>query len=316
MKIAQISEPGAIRLLEVDDPIPGAGQVLLKVLACGICGSDLNAWRGVPGIEYPLAPGLPGHEVWGEIVELGPGVDASLGLLPGRKATGLFQAGFAEYAVSNADELVAIPPSFGDDPLLGEPLACAANIVRRTQWRDDDILAVVGFGYMAALVVLLLFAERPGRWVAISRRAESRAIAMKLGAEAAVDFQDVPTDWWDKHSVVLECAGVQQTLDYATWLTAYGGRLVVAGYHADGPRTVNMQSWNWKGIDVVNAHERQPRAYLQGLSEGLRLVGSYKLGIGRLLSHRWPLGQLELAFRTAMNRPPGYVKGMVLPWSA
>ncbi|HEX3246740.1 MAG TPA: alcohol dehydrogenase catalytic domain-containing protein [Chloroflexota bacterium] len=316
MNVAQISEPGALRLLQADDPIPGREQVLLKVLACGICGSDLNAWRGVPGIEYPLAPGLPGHEVWGEIVELGPGVDPSFGLLPGRKVTGLVQAGFAQYAATRADELMVIPANMGDSPLLGEPLACAANIVRRMQWRDNDILAVVGFGYIAALVVLLLYAERPGRWVAISRRPESRALAMTLGARAAVDFHEVPTDWWDKHSVVLECAGVQQTLDYATWLTAYGGRLVVAGYHADGPRTINMQNWNWKGIDVVNAHERQPRAYLQGLSEGLRLVGNYNINLGRLLSHRWRLDELELAFRTAIDRPPGYVKGLVLPWSA
>ena len=315
VKAARIVAPGRVELAEVDRPMPGAGEVLVKVLACGVCGSDQNAWRGVPGVEYPLAPGAPGHEVWGEVAAPGPGVvDPSLAV--GRRVTGLIQGGYAQYAVARADELLAVPPSFDDAILLGEPLRCAANAARRAGRRPGERVAVVGFGYLAALVALLLFPERRGNWVAISRRAESRALALRLGAEAAYGFEAVPDELWDSFPVVIEAAGVQQALDYATWLTAYGGRLVVVGYHADGPRMVNMQSWNWKGIDVINAHERRSDVYLRGLREGLAVAERHRLDLPGLISHRWPLERLGQALETAARRPADFVKGVVLPWSA
>jgi threonine dehydrogenase-like Zn-dependent dehydrogenase len=312
MRAAQLKAPEQPRLVEVEQATPGPGEVLVKVLACGLCGSDLNAWRGVPGTNYPLAPGRPGHEVWGEVASIGPDVG---GFAPSQKVTGLLQAGYAQYALARADELLRVPASFGDRPLLGEPLACAANVVRRMRWQPSDRLAVVGFGYLAALVLRLLFPTSTGSWVVVTRRPESRALALQLGAEAAYGFADVPAACWDSFPIVLEAAGVQQSLDYATWLTAYGGRLVIAGYHADGPRTVNLQSWNWKGIDVVNAHEREPAVYLRGLREGLQIVERHGLDLTSLITHHWPLDQIDQAFRTAVDRPPEYVKGAVLPWS-
>ena len=315
MKAARITAPGRAEVVEVDRPTPGAGEVLVRVLACGVCGSDQNAWRGVPGVEYPLPPGAPGHEVWGEVAAVGPGVaDSSLGA--GRKVTGLMRGGYAQYAVARADELLGVPPSFGDAILLGEPLACAANAARRARHQPGERVAVVGFGYLAALVLQLLFPDRRGSWVAISRRPESRGLALRLGAEAAYPFEAVPDDLWDGFPLVIEAAGVQQALDHATWLTAYGGRLVVVGYHADGPRTINMQSWNWKGIDVINAHERRPEAYLRGLREGLAQAARHRLDLAGFISHRWPLERLGEALETAARRPADFVKGVVLPWPA
>ena len=311
MRAALFEAPGHARIRDLAPPTPTPGEVLLKVLACGVCGSDLNAWRGVPGLEYPLPPGAPGHEVWGEVA-----VDDSGTLEVGRMVTGLVQNGYAQYALATATELLPVPPHFGDTLLLGEPLACAANVVRRARHQPGEPVAVVGFGYLAALVVQLLFPDRAGRWLAISRRPESRDLALALGADAAYPFDAVPDALWDSVPLVIEAAGVQQTLDFATWLTAYGGRLVIAGYHADGPRTVNMQSWNWKGIDVINAHERRPEAYLQGLRDGLRIAEQHRLDLAALISHRWPLEQIGEAFETAVARPRDYLKGVVLPWDA
>lgn len=313
MKAAQLAAPGQARIVACERPAPGPGEVLLKVLACGVCGSDLNAWRGVPGIEYPLPPGAPGHEVYGEVLALGPRVSGGR-FGTGCRVTGLVQNGYAELALAKADELMTLS-GFDAAPLLGEPLACAANVVRRARHRPGEPVAVVGFGYLAALVVRLLFPERDGRWVAISRRPESRERALALGAAAAYPFEAVPDECWDGFPLVIEAAGVQRALDYATWLTAYGGRLVVAGYHADGPRTVNMQSWNWKGIDVINAHERRPEAYLRGLREGLATVERHRIDLAGLISHRWPLGRIADAFRAADERRPDYEKGVVLPWA-
>ncbi len=280
-------------------PEPAAGQVLVKVLGCGICGSDLNAWRGVPGIAYPLPPGLPGHEVFGQVA----GTD--------RRVTGLLSAGFAEYAVADLNRIVDVPD--GEDGLLGEPLACAAGIAYRAHIRGDHSAAVVGFGYLAALTMKLLH-PRPHRWIALSRRSSARQLALELGAEAAYDYGSVPPALWDSFDVVIEAAGVQQTLDCATWLVRPGGRLVIAGYHADGPRTVNMQTWNWKGIDVINAHERNPEVSLRNLRMGLREARERQLRLEGLVTHHWPLDHAAEALAAADNHPEDYVKGVIRPW--
>ncbi len=289
---------------EVPEPVPGHGEVLVRVEACGVCGSDLNAWRGVQGIEYPLPPGAPGHEVVGTIAALGSGVDD---LSVGQRVTGLVWNGLAELTVARAEHLVPV-----NSLVLGEPLACAMNVLRRARIGQGDRVAIVGFGYLAALVVQLLGREIAG-WIAISRRAESRALAMELGAQAAYGFEEVPADAWDSFPVVIEAAGVQQALDFASWLVSFGGRLVVAGYHADGPRTVNMQTWNWKGIDVVNAHERDPLVLVEALRRALPLLRQRHLETQNFISHRWRLDEVAEAFACAEARPGGYVKGVIEP---
>jgi threonine dehydrogenase-like Zn-dependent dehydrogenase len=301
-----LTGPRRLEIADVGRPQPGSGQVLLRVKACGVCGSDLNAWRGSPGVEYPLQPGQPGHEVWGEVAALGNGVPT---LQVGQTATGMAQNGYAEYVVTQAEDL--LPVAEHQAPLLGEPLACAANIVRRAAVSRDEQLAVVGFSYLTALVIQLMRPSQP--WIAISRRPDSRDLARELGASATYAFDQVPSECWDSFPVVIEGAGVQQTLDYAGWLVAYGGRLVIAGYHADGPRTVAMQTWNWKGIDVVNAHERKPEVYRRGLLTGLEAVQQHRLELSRLVTHAWPLDRAEEAFTVLEQRPPGFIKGIVQP---
>jgi threonine dehydrogenase-like Zn-dependent dehydrogenase len=82
---------------------------------------------------------------------------------------------------------------------------------------------------------------------------------------------------------------------------------VLAGFHQDGPRTIDLQSWNWRGIDVVNAHEREPRACVEAMREALLLFD-----LERLVTHRFPLARLADAFEAARTRPPGFVKAVVL----
>jgi len=279
----------------------------VRIRACGVCGSDLNAWRGVPGVEYPLVSGAPGHEAWGEVVALGTGAHA---LRPGDTVTGLMWNGFAEFGLARAEHLLTVPPELAGRPVLGEPLACAMNVLRRSALQTGQRLAIVGFGYLASLLVQLV---SDAEWIAVTRRPDSRELALRLGAEAAYDFGEVPSEAWDSFPVVIEAAGVQQTLEFATWLTAYGGRLVIAGYHADGPRTVNMQSWNWKGIDVINAHERQPSVYLQALRAAFERLRESPRDLSALHTHAFSLDQAAEAFSMAEARPAGFVKALVCP---
>jgi threonine dehydrogenase-like Zn-dependent dehydrogenase len=112
---------------------------------------------------------------------------------------------------------------------------------------------------------------------------------------------------------VIETGGVQATLELASRLVATRGRLVLAGFHQDGPRQVDVQSWNWRGIDVVNAHERDAGVHLDGLREAVRLAVAGALDVERLVTHRFPLARLGDAFEAARTRPSGFVKAWVQP---
>ena len=92
---------------------------------------------------------------------------------------------------------------------------------------------------------------------------------------------------------------------------ALGGRLVIAGYHQDGPRQIDMQGWNWKGIDVVNAHERDPEVQLRGVREAVEAVASGRLDTAPLYTHRYPLSRLGEALDATRDKPPGFVKALV-----
>ncbi|MBV8084341.1 MAG: alcohol dehydrogenase catalytic domain-containing protein [Chloroflexi bacterium] len=308
MKALVLSGTRTASLMSVADPVGGEQDVLVRVLACGVCGSDLNAWAGVPGVNFPLGPGAPGHEVWGEVVS-GPSE-----FWAGQAVTGLFSCGYAEYAVAPLPQVIAVPSGLSGHVLLGEPLACAMGVVQRAGIRERDSVAVVGFGYLAALIMSL---QRPAprRWLALTRRPSARELALALGAEAVCDYGEIPGEAWDSFDVVVEAAGAQQALDHATWLTRERGRLVIAGYHADGPRAVNMQSWNWKGLDVINAHERDPRVYMRNLGLALDVVERERLEVQRFITHEWPLSRAGEALTAAERHPEGYIKGVVRPWA-
>jgi threonine dehydrogenase-like Zn-dependent dehydrogenase len=112
---------------------------------------------------------------------------------------------------------------------------------------------------------------------------------------------------------VIEAVGKQWPLDLAGELTGERGRLIVAGYHQDGPRQVNMWLWNWRGIDVINAHERDPRAYVAGIREAVDAVASGRLDPASLYTHVYPLERLGEALDATRDRPDGFLKALVVP---
>jgi threonine dehydrogenase-like Zn-dependent dehydrogenase len=111
---------------------------------------------------------------------------------------------------------------------------------------------------------------------------------------------------------VFEVVGQQGPLDLAAELTRVRGRLIIAGYHQDGARQVNMQLWNWRGLDVINAHERAPEAYLRGMREAAEAVAAGRLDPAPLYT-RFPLDRLDAALEALRTRPDGFLKAVVTP---
>jgi NADPH:quinone reductase len=106
--------------------------------------------------------------------------------------------------------------------------------------------------------------------------------------------------------------GLQWPLDLAGELTRERGRLMIAGFHQDGPRSVNMFLWNWRGLDVVNAHERDPHVYIAGIRAAVSAMGAGALDPSPLLTHRYELDELDAAFNATSERPDGFMKALVV----
>lgn len=315
MRAAVLTGPGRMRVDEVALPQPGAGQVRIRLEGCGVCASNLTPWAGPDWMKFPTEPGALGHEGWGTVDAVGDGVT---GLAVGDRVAALSYHSYAEYDLAAADAVVPLPDSLAGTPFPGEPLGCAMNIFRRSGIEAGQTVAIVGIGFLGAILTRLA-TDAGARVIAVSRRPFSLDVARQMGAAEVI-----PMD--DHHAIigqvkeltggsfcdrVIEAVGKQWPLDLAGELTRERGRLIVAGYHQDGPRQVNMWLWNWRGLDVINAHERDPKLYIQGIREAVDAVASGRLDPAPLYTHRFPLNRLGEALDATRDRPAGFLKALV-----
>ena len=302
---------------EVERPEPGKGQVRVRLEGCGVCASNLTPWEGPEWMQFPTEPGALGHEGWGTIDAIGEGVE---GLWVGDRVAALSFRSYGEYDVAEQKAVVKLPEALEGQPFPGEPLGCAMNIFRRSDIRAGQTVAIVGIGFLGAILTRLA-TDAGARVIAISRRPFSLDLARQYGAAETIPMEDhwqiierVKALTGDKLCErVIEAVGKQWPLDLAGELVAEGGRLIVAGYHQDGPRQVNMQMWNWKGIDVVNAHERDPEVQMRGIREAVEAVASGRLDPTPLYTHSFSLDRLGEALDATRDRPDGFLKALVTP---
>ncbi len=313
MRALRITAPRRAEIAEVALPKPQASQVRVRLEGCGVCGSNLAVWQGRSRFDYPFHPGAPGHEGWGKVDQVGPGVD---GVRIGDRVALLSYNAYAEYEVADVNAVVPVP--FATEIFPGEALGCAVNIFRRSAIEPDQTVAIIGIGFMGALLVQL--AARAGaRVMAISRRRFALDIARQCGAAetfAVDDAGDVSARVMELTrgggcERVIEAAGEQASLDLASELIAVRGRLIIAGYHQDSARRVNMQLWNWRGIDVINAHERSPQTNLEGMWAAAAKVKQGSLDPAPLYTHSFALEEAAGAFNALEDRGDGFLKAWI-----
>jgi D-arabinose 1-dehydrogenase-like Zn-dependent alcohol dehydrogenase len=263
MKVAQISKAGGeFEIVEREIPKAGAGHVLIKVQACGVCHSDVLTKEGLlPGIQFPR---VPGHEVAGVIEELGDGVTGwqkgqrvGVGWHGGHDGTCLqcrrgdfvncqnlkisgisYDGGYQQYMVAPESALTAMPEGLSD--VEAAPLLCAGittyNALRHSGAVPGDLVAVLGVGGLGHLGIQ--FANKFGyKVVAIGRGSDSAALAKKLGASVYIDNKETnPAQALQKlggAKVILATAPSSKSMSDVIDGLGPNGKLVVVGASFD-----------------------------------------------------------------------------------
>jgi len=336
MKAALLYGPRDIRLAEVAKPEPGPGEVVVRVRATGICGSDLHMYTGDRPADYPQ---ILGHEFAGDVAAVGEGVQ---GLAPGDRVTAEpnFSCGaciycreglpnlcvnrvgmainwpgtLAEYAKVPARFVWRIPEGMSyRQGALVEPLMVAVHAVRRGRVRVGDTVAVLGCGAIGLLTVAA--AKVAGaRVFAVDIVPEKLALARQMGAEATFNGRDADaleriralTPAGQGPLVVFETAGVAATVQQAVELVRGGGRIVLVGLSTRPvpvvPMTVARRELEILGSFIYYAGE---------FDIGIRLIASGAVDAEALVGVTVGLDQADAAFRAAESG--AVAKAMVEP---
>ncbi len=304
MRAAVLRRPGPaatgpLTLEDRPEPTPGAGEVLVRVAACAVCRTDLQLCEG--DLAAHVLPVVPGHQVVGEVVGLGPGVTSrSVGervgltwlagtcgrcrfcaggrenLCEGITFTGWDRdGGYAEFVAAGADVVHPLPGDRSAEELA--PLLCAGVIghrsLRRTGARPGDRLGLFGFGASASIVIQLAVAEGMDVYVC-TRSAREQRVALDLGAVWAGDFEDRPPV---PLQAAITTAPVGEAVTLALAALDRGGVVAVNAIHLDRVPTFPYRDlwWEREIRSVANVTRADAREFLD-LAERVGVVTRFE----------------------------------------
>ncbi|TPL10711.1 zinc-dependent alcohol dehydrogenase family protein [Mesorhizobium sp. B2-4-10] len=339
MKAVRLEAVGSITLREVAEPVPGPDDLLVRIEACGVCGTDRHLFHG----EFPCRPPVtPGHEFSGIVEAMGHSVSGfSIGdrvtgdpniacgrcrhchagrinLCSNLNAIGIHRdGGFADYVVLPQKQAFILPADL--KPTHGafcEPLGCCLHGVDLAEIKPGSSVAILGGGVIGLLTVQLARLAGATTIILSTRQASRRALAEELGATATVDAS--AADVSDAISgpaglvpggvdVVLECAGVQETVEQSLRLARAGGTVVIVGVVPQGMKAA------FEPFDLLFRELKVLGSFLNPYTHrrAAELIASGAIEIDRLISRQVPL---EEAAAVIANPPAaGEVKVVVVP---
>ena len=329
MKAAILHGPRDLRVEGARDPRPAPGEVVVRVVAAGLCGTDYQIWSGARPVAYPR---VMGHELVGrveavasDVTRVGPGdpvvvePNYSCGWCPlcregnrnlclSRTTVGIdVDGGFADLVRVPARCCWRAPADATSDALLlAEPLAVVVRAVERGVPRRGESAAIVGAGTLGLLALQVLRA-RGARVLVVSRSRRRFALASELGAEAThatVDgaLADAGRRFSGREGVdlVVETAGSAEAVTLALELVRPGGRVVLTGLPHE-PTAVSFFSVVRREVTLIGS-----MIYQDEFPEALRLVDSGAVRTAPLITHRFGLDRIGEAF--AAHADPSSIK--------
>ena len=311
-----------IEIRQLPEMEPGEGQVLLKVCACGVCGTDVHIYEGGKGSAEVKPPVILGHEFSGFIEKIGPGVEGlKVGQLvtvdpniycgkclpcrQGQKqmchhmgAVGVnMDGGFADYCLAPYAQCVVVPEN--TDPELAamaEPLACCLHGIDRAGIRPGENVLVIGGGTIGQIMLQLARLAGAAKVVLSEPVAKRRELAVELGADAAIDplnenlnerlYEIFGSEGAD---VVIECVGNPRTSAQAIDAAARCGRILLFGVpHPEAILQTKMHPIFQKELTIMGSFVNPDTQ-----SRAVALIASGQLNLKPLITHRYPVSQLE-----------------------
>ncbi len=319
VKALRIESENVTRFAEIDEAPLLAGQVRVRVRHVGLCGSDLNTFKGLnPLVQLPR---IPGHEIGGEIMETGEGVSAAyvkgkrvivlpytncgecsscrkgqLNACRYNKTLGVQQnGGLADQIVLPAEKLILNETLAPRHLALVEPLSVGFHAVERGRVQAGDTVAVLGCG-MIGMGVLIGALARGAKVIAIDPSAEKRELALRFGATHALPggedvvakVQELTND--DGVDVAFEAVGLPITFTQAVDLAGFAGRVVYVGY-SKAPVTYQTQFFNLKELDIMGSRN----ATLTDFEAVIAHLEKLGTDADKLISKVFPFDEAEAA---------------------
>jgi len=320
---------------------PGPGEVLVRIRACGICGSDLHAFH--TDTPRQVLPGIgPGHELAGEVTALGDGV---AGPAPGTRVAVLaarccttcafcrsgrpqlcpqlrlagtnYSGGMAEYFTAQAGYVYPLPDSMSwPVAALSEPCAISLHGMKRAGIRRGQRVLVLGAGPIGLFAALVARDAGAGRIGITARYPQQAAAARALGVTDVFDpndaagFVPVGGETWDL--VVESVGGAAQTLQHAVNQVARGGTILLLGVHTE-PQAIRTGRVFFHELTIVGAFGYDHVGPRSDYEETLALLERYQTAVAPLVTHTFPLEEASEAFAVAVDKRSGAIKVTVLP---
>lgn len=333
-RAARIETPGRLHVVEVPEPAPAPGEVVVRVAWAGVCGSDVELFAGSRPRGYARYPIVPGHEWSGTVDAVGDGVDAGLlgrpvvaegfrscqvcpacrrgeptVCLAEYDETGFTQDGaWADWLTIPA-RLVHPLPDGADlrSAAVLEPSACVAEACLRASVQQGERIAVVGAGTLGLLATQLLRAASPAELVVVHPSTARAELAGQCGATTLVTPAEAE-ELAGRFDVVVEAAGAAGTAALACRLARRGGRVVVTGI--PGPEdTIGTRDLVTNHLEVHTVFGAPPRAW----TYAVRAFSTGNLNPSLLVTHEFVLEDAEKAVRTVADRESGAVKVLLHP---
>ncbi len=324
MRVAMYYNNRDVRVEEIPTPQIGPGELLVKVLASGICGSDVMEWYRIK-----KAPRVLGHEIVGEIVEVGKGVDRyRIGdrvfvshhvpcntcgyclngfhtLCDTLRTTNFDPGGFAEYLRVpriNVDRGVFLLPgeiSFEDGVFI-EPLACVLRGQRLAKFKPGQSVFVIGSGISGVLHIALARASGAGRIIASDINEYRLKSAKSFGADEVIEAREVNPakirgiNQGRLVNLVIVCAGTHSAYKQALETVDRGGTVLCFAPLEPGVNLVFpfFDFWN-NGITLLPTYGGSPF----DITTAIELTKAQRLPLGQMITHRLPLAETGLGFR-------------------
>jgi len=314
MKAAILEAPRKFVIKDLPIPEIREEEVLIKVKLCGVCTSELDIWNGVnKGIKFPI---FIGHEVSGFVEKIGSKViTVKVGDPVSVWCDG---KGYAEYLAIKEAYIYKLKDKRLLEQAIGEPIACSVNGVRKLNVQLNESVCIVGCGFMGLIMIQVFQAAGAGMIIAVDTRDSVLAVAKKIGAHYTFNplKSNVKKEIYQLTNqqgvdIGVEAAGNQKSLDLAAEVVRMEGKLEVFGFHQGEARLVNWGYWNWMAFQIVNGHTRSPHIYVEGLRIGLQLLEMNKLKMKDLVTHHFPLSQINEAFDLAIRKPDDFIKGVI-----